>query len=75
MVRGVASIIIVIHHTALFYLEVLRFSGFSVRSFGLYLQCFTTAFILLAERYRKGRMIISEMKVPFINRKSYCDGT
>jgi rod shape-determining protein MreD len=51
-----ASIIIVIHHTALFYLEVFRFSGFFRTLLRVILSsAFTTAFILLAERYRKGR--------------------
>jgi rod shape-determining protein MreD len=51
-----ASIIVLIHHTALFYLEVFRFSGFFRTLLRVILSSFfTTAFILLAERYRKGR--------------------
>lgn len=51
-----ASIIVLIHHTALFYLEVFRFSGFFRTLLRVILSsAFTTAFILLAERYRKGR--------------------
>lgn len=50
------SIIVLIHHTALFYLEVFRFSGFFRTLLRVILSsAFTTAFILLAERYRKGR--------------------
>jgi len=49
-------IIVVIHHTALFYLEVFRFSGFFRTLLRVILSSvFTIAFILLAERYRKGR--------------------
>ncbi|NMC38677.1 MAG: rod shape-determining protein MreD [Bacteroidales bacterium] len=51
-----ASIIVLIHHTALFYLEVFRFSGFFRTLLRVILSStFTIAFILLAERYRKGR--------------------
>lgn len=53
-------IIILIHHTALFYLEVFRFADF----FGTLLRVllsslFTITFILLAEFYRKGRYLKS----------------
>lgn len=49
-------IIVLIHHTALFYLEVFRFSGFFRTLLRVLLSStFTVAFILLAEKIRKGR--------------------
>lgn len=49
-----ASVIVFIHHLALFYLEVFRFTGFFRTLLRVVLSsAFTTAFILLAERYRK----------------------
>lgn len=51
-----ASIIVFVHHFALFYLEVFRFSGFFRTLLRVVLSsAFTTAFILLAESYRKRR--------------------
>jgi hypothetical protein len=49
-------IVVVIHHTVLFYLEVFSFSGFFRTLLRVILSSvFTIAFILLAEKYRKGR--------------------
>lgn len=49
-------IIVIIHHTALFYLEVFRFSGFFRTALRVLLSSvFTISFILLLERYRKRR--------------------
>jgi rod shape-determining protein MreD len=51
-----AVIIVVIHHTVLFYLEVFSFSGFFRTLLRVILSSvFTIAFILLVEKYRKGR--------------------
>ncbi len=51
-----SAIIVIIHHTALFYLEVFRFSGFFRTLLRVILSSvFTLAFILLAEKYRKGK--------------------
>jgi len=51
-----AVIIVVIHHTVLFYLEVFSFSGFFRTLLRVILSSvFTIAFILLTEKYRKGR--------------------
>ena len=51
-----AVIIVVIHHTVLFYLEVFSFSGFFRTLLRVILSSvFTLAFILLVEKYRKGR--------------------
>ncbi len=49
-------LIVLVHHTALFYLEVFRFSDF-FRTFlrVLLSSFFTVTFILLLEFYRKGR--------------------
>lgn len=48
--------IVVIHHTALFYLEVFRFTDFFRTLLRVILSsAFTTGFILLIEYYRKGR--------------------
>ncbi len=50
------GIIVIIHHTALFYLEVFRFSGFFRTALRVLLSSvFTISFILLLERYRKRR--------------------
>jgi hypothetical protein len=50
------AIIVVIHHTALFFLEVFRFTDFFRTIFRILLSSlFTTGFILLIEYYRKGR--------------------
>jgi len=49
-------IIILIHHTALFYLEVFRFAGFFRTLLRVLLSSlFSVTFILFAEYYRKGR--------------------
>lgn len=48
--------IILIHHTALFFLEVFRFTDFFRTIFRIMLSSiFTVSFILLIEYYRKGR--------------------
>jgi len=50
------AIIVVIHHTALFYLEVFRFTDFFRTLLRVILSsAFTVGFILLIEYYRKGR--------------------
>jgi rod shape-determining protein MreD len=51
-----ATLIVLIHHTALFYLEVFRFADF-FRTFlrVLLSTLFTVTFILIIEYYRKGR--------------------
>jgi rod shape-determining protein MreD len=50
------AIIVVIHHTALFYLEVFRFTDFFRTILRVILSsAFTVGFILLIEYYRKGR--------------------
>jgi len=50
------AIIVVIHHTALFYLEVFRFTDFFRTLLRVILSSsFTAGFILLIEYYRKGR--------------------
>jgi rod shape-determining protein MreD len=50
------SIIVVIHHFTLFYLEVFRLSDFFRTLLRVILSsAFTTGFILLIEYYRKGR--------------------
>ncbi len=51
-----AGIIILIHHTALFYLEVFRFAEFFRTLIRVLLSSlFSVTFILFAEYYRKGR--------------------
>lgn len=51
-----AGIIVVIHHTALFYLEVFRFADFFRTMMRvLFSSLFSVTFILFAEYYRKGR--------------------
>jgi rod shape-determining protein MreD len=51
-----AAIIVVIHHTALFFLEVFRLTDFFRTIFRILLSSlFTLGFILLIEYYRKGR--------------------
>jgi rod shape-determining protein MreD len=51
-----AVLIVLIHHTTLFYLEVFRFSGFFRTLLRVLLSSsFTLAFILLAEKFRKRR--------------------
>lgn len=51
-----AVFIILIHHTALFFLEVFRFSGFFRTILRILLSsAFTLGFVLLLEYYRKGR--------------------
>jgi rod shape-determining protein MreD len=51
-----AGIIVVIHHTALFYLEVFRFTDFFRTMMRVLLSSlFSVTFILFAEYYRKGR--------------------
>jgi len=48
--------VVVIHHTALFYLEVFRFTDFFRTLLRVILSsAFTTGFVLLIEYYRKGR--------------------
>jgi len=49
-------VIVLVHHTALFYLEVFRFTDF-LRTFGRVIlsSAFSIAFILLIEFYRKGK--------------------
>jgi len=50
------SLIVLIHHTALFYLEVFRLDDFFRTFLRVILSSvFTMAFILLAEYFRKGR--------------------
>jgi hypothetical protein len=50
------STIVLIHHTTLFYLEVFRFADFFRTFLRILLSSvFTVGFILLIERYRKGR--------------------
>ena len=50
------AVIVLIHHTALFFLEVFRFTDFFRTIFRILLSSFfTIGFILLIERYRKGR--------------------
>ncbi|MBW6502587.1 MAG: rod shape-determining protein MreD [Bacteroidales bacterium] len=49
-------IIVVVHHTALFYLEVFRFADFFRTLTRVFLSSlFSVTFILFAEYYRKGR--------------------
>jgi len=49
-------IIVIIHHFALFYLEVFRFADFFRTLLRVFLSSlFSVTFILLAEYYRKGR--------------------
>jgi len=51
-----AAVIVLIHHTALFFLEVFRFTDFFRTIFRILLSSiFTIGFILLIEYYRKGR--------------------
>jgi len=51
-----ASIIVLIHHTTLFFLEVFRFTDFFRTILRILLSSiFTVGFILLIEYYRKGR--------------------
>lgn len=51
-----ALLIVLIHHTALFYLEVFRFSGFFRTMLRVLLSTlFSMIFILLIEYYRKGK--------------------
>ena len=51
-----SALIIAIHHTVLFYLEVFRFADFFRTLLRVILSSlFTVTFILLAEYYRKGR--------------------
>jgi rod shape-determining protein MreD len=51
-----ASLIVLIHHTVLFYLEVFRFADFFRTALRVLLSSFfSTTFIVLAEYYRKGR--------------------
>lgn len=50
------AVIVLIHHTALFFLEVFRFTDFFRTIFRILLSSFfTIGFILLIEHYRKGR--------------------
>jgi rod shape-determining protein MreD len=50
------ALIVLIHHTALFYLEVFRFADFFRTMLRVLLSSiFTIAFILLIEFYRRGR--------------------
>jgi rod shape-determining protein MreD len=49
-------LLVLVHHTALFYLEVFRFTGFFRTLFRVLLSSmFSITFILLIEYYRKGR--------------------
>jgi hypothetical protein len=49
-------LIVLVHHTALFYLEVFRFADFFRTMLRVFLSSmFSLAFILLIEFYRKGR--------------------
>jgi rod shape-determining protein MreD len=51
-----AAIIVLIHHTTLFFLEVFRFTDFFRTILRILLSSiFTVSFILLIEYYRKGR--------------------
>jgi rod shape-determining protein MreD len=51
-----ALLIVLVHHTALFYLEVFRFADFFRTLLRvLFSSVFSVAFILLIEFYRKGR--------------------
>ena len=51
-----ATTIVVIHHTALFFIEVFRFTDFFRTIFRILVSSlFTLGFILLIEYYRKGR--------------------
>jgi hypothetical protein len=51
-----ATIIVLIHHTTLFFLEVFRFTDFFRTILRILLSSiFTIGFILLLEYYRKGR--------------------
>jgi rod shape-determining protein MreD len=51
-----ATIIVLIHHTTLFFLEVFRFTDFFRTILRILLSSiFTVSFILLIEYYRKGR--------------------
>jgi rod shape-determining protein MreD len=51
-----AILMVSVHHFLLFYLEVFRFDGFFRTLLRVILStAFTSAFILLAEYYRKGR--------------------
>jgi rod shape-determining protein MreD len=51
-----AIIIVLIHHTALFYLEVFRLAGFFRTLFRVIISTvFSVSFILIIEYYRKGR--------------------
>jgi rod shape-determining protein MreD len=51
-----ASVIVLIHHTTLFFLEVFRFTDFFRTIFRILVSSlFTLGFILLIEYYRKGR--------------------
>jgi rod shape-determining protein MreD len=51
-----ALLIVLIHHTALFYLEVFRFAGFFRTMLRVLLSTlFSMTFILLVEFYRRGR--------------------
>jgi len=50
------AVIVLIHHTTLFFLEVFRFTDFFRTIFRILLSSFfTIGFILLIERYSKGR--------------------
>jgi rod shape-determining protein MreD len=50
------AVIVLIHHTSLFFLEVFRFTDFFRTIFRILLSSFfTIGFILLIEHYRKGR--------------------
>jgi rod shape-determining protein MreD len=51
-----AAIIVIIHHTVLFFIEVFRFADFFRTIFRILLSSiFTLGFILLIEYYRKGK--------------------
>jgi rod shape-determining protein MreD len=51
-----ASLIVLIHHLALFYIEVFRFAGFFRTLFRVILSSmFSVTFILLIEYYRRGK--------------------
>lgn len=50
------SLVVLVHHTALFYLEVFRFADFFRTMLRVLLSSFfTTAFIVLIEFYRRGK--------------------
>jgi len=52
------AIIVLIHHTALFYLEIFRFTDFFRTLFRVILSSvFSVIFILLMEYYRKGKKL------------------